>query len=52
MTSSTHTAPAAVTGAMYIAGNAVIGDAETFRAANPVDGTRLEPIRWARGVCG
>jgi len=35
--------PAAVTGAMYIAGDAVFGDAGTFRAADPADGTALEP---------
>jgi 2,5-dioxopentanoate dehydrogenase len=44
MSPSTHTASAAVTGAMYIAGDAVFGDAETFHAANPADGARLEPM--------
>jgi 2,5-dioxopentanoate dehydrogenase len=33
----------AVTGAMYIAGDAVFGDSGTFRATDPADGTTLEP---------
>ena len=37
------TASAAVTGAMYIAGDAVVGDAGAFRAVDPADGTALEP---------
>lgn len=47
MTSGSQTA---VTGAMYIAGEAVPGDAETFRAADPADGAALEPeFRFASG---
>jgi 2,5-dioxopentanoate dehydrogenase len=37
------TASAAVVGAMYIAGDAVVGDAGAFRAVDPADGTALEP---------
>ncbi len=37
------TASAAVTGAMYIAGDAVVGDAGAFRAVDPADGAALEP---------
>jgi 2,5-dioxopentanoate dehydrogenase len=36
-------ASAAVVGAMYIAGDAVFGDAGAFRAVDPADGTALEP---------
>ncbi|MGH3166516.1 MAG: aldehyde dehydrogenase (NADP(+)) [Trebonia sp.] len=32
-----------LSGAMYIAGEAVYGDAETFRGENPADGSVLEP---------
>ena len=37
------TASAAVVGAMYIAGEAVVGDAGAFRAVDPADGAALEP---------
>ena len=37
------TASAAVVGAMYIAGDAVFGDAGAFRAVDPADGAALEP---------
>ena len=37
------TASAAVVGAMYIAGDAVVGDAGAFHAVDPADGTALEP---------
>jgi 2,5-dioxopentanoate dehydrogenase len=37
------TASAAVVGAMYIAGEAVFGDAGAFRAVDPADGAALEP---------
>ncbi|HLH85105.1 MAG TPA: aldehyde dehydrogenase family protein, partial [Trebonia sp.] len=44
---TTRTQPArqtpAVTGAMYIAGDAVTGDAGTFHAVDPAEGTALEP---------
>jgi alpha-ketoglutaric semialdehyde dehydrogenase len=38
-----QTLPPAVTGAMYIAGDAVTGDAGTFHAVDPAEGTTLEP---------
>jgi hypothetical protein len=37
------TASAAVVGAMYIAGEAVVGDAGAFHAVDPADGSALEP---------
>jgi len=37
------TASAAVVGAMYIAGEAVFGDAGAFRAVDPADGAAIEP---------
>jgi NADP-dependent aldehyde dehydrogenase len=37
------TASAAVTGAMYIAGEAVVGDAGAFSAVDPADGAAVEP---------
>ena len=37
------TASAAVVGAMYIAGDAVVGDAGAFHAVDPADGAALEP---------
>jgi len=50
MTSETQTASAAVVGAMYIAGQAVFGDAGSFRAVDPSDGAALEPAyRFAGG---
>jgi len=35
---------AAVTGGMYIAGEAVTGDGQEFRAVDPATGTALEPV--------
>src|ERR1700678_1082922 len=43
MTAETQTASAGVVGAMYLAGEAVFGDAGSFRAVDPSDGTALEP---------
>ncbi len=37
------TASAAVVGAMYIAGDAVVGDAGAFHAVDPADGAAVEP---------
>src|SRR6202451_2939808 len=37
------TASAAVVGAMYIAGEGVVGDAVAFHAVDPADGSALEP---------
>ena len=37
------TASAAVVGAMYIAGEAVVGDAGAFHGVDPADGSALEP---------
>ena len=47
------TASAAVVGAMYIAGEAVVGDAGAFRAVDPADGAALEPVfQFADGKLG
>jgi alpha-ketoglutaric semialdehyde dehydrogenase len=43
MTAEAQTAPGGVVGAMYIAGEAVFGDAGSFRAVDPSDGQPLEP---------
>jgi 2,5-dioxopentanoate dehydrogenase len=44
------TASAGVVGAMYIAGDAVFGDAGAFRAVDPADGSALEPgFQYADG---
>jgi 2,5-dioxopentanoate dehydrogenase len=43
MTAETQTASAGVVGAMYLAGEAVFGDAGSFRAVDPSDGTALDP---------
>jgi 2,5-dioxopentanoate dehydrogenase len=43
MEPGTKTVLPVVTGAMYIAGEAVAGDAETFPVQAPADGTALEP---------
>jgi alpha-ketoglutaric semialdehyde dehydrogenase len=40
--------PSELSGVMYIAGEAVRGDAETFVAENPADGSTLEPV-YQRG---
>jgi hypothetical protein len=54
---TTGTQPAqqttAVTGAMYIAGQAVFGNAGAFRAVDPTEGTALEPaFRFAGSKLG
>jgi 2,5-dioxopentanoate dehydrogenase len=43
MTAGTQTASPGVVGAMYLAGEAVFGDAGSFRAVDPSDGTALDP---------
>jgi alpha-ketoglutaric semialdehyde dehydrogenase len=43
MTADTQTASPDVVGAMYLAGEAVFGDAGSFRAVDPSDGTALDP---------
>ena len=43
MTAETQTASPGVVGAMYLAGEAVFGDAGSFRAVDPSDGTALDP---------
>ena len=43
MPSGSKTVLPVVTGAMYIAGDAVFGDAETFPVESPADGAELEP---------
>jgi 2,5-dioxopentanoate dehydrogenase len=51
MTAETQTASAAVAGAMYLAGDAVFGDAGSFRAVDPNDGAALDPAyRFAGGT--
>jgi alpha-ketoglutaric semialdehyde dehydrogenase len=50
MTAETQTASAGVVGAMYLAGEAVFGDAGSFRAVDPSDGAALDPAyRFAAG---
>jgi 2,5-dioxopentanoate dehydrogenase len=50
MTAGTQTASPGVVGAMYIAGEAVLGDAGSFRAVDPSDGSALDPAyRFAAG---
>src|SRR6202161_1293442 len=50
MTAGTQTASPGVVGAMYLAGEAVFGDAGSFRAVDPSDGTALDPAyRFAAG---
>jgi len=50
MTAETQTASPGVVGAMYLAGEAVFGDAGSFRAVDPSDGTALDPAyRFAAG---
>ncbi len=50
MTAETQTGSAGVVGAMYLAGEAVFGDAGSFRAVDPSDGTALDPAyRFAAG---
>ena len=43
MTAGTQTASPGVVGAMYLAGEAVFGDAGSFRAVDPGDGAALDP---------
>ena len=50
MTAETQTASPGVIGAMYLAGEAVFGDAGSFRAVDPSDGAALDPAyRFAAG---
>jgi NADP-dependent aldehyde dehydrogenase len=43
MTAEAQTVSPGVVGAMYVAGEAVFGDAGSFRAVDPSDGTALDP---------